>query len=51
MTGLAENCSLEECCKYANSTAAIAIQYDGASTGVKNRKQLTDMLKRYEWEK
>ena len=44
ITGLMEDKSLEECCRYANAAASIAIQYDGASTGIKNREQLQRVL-------
>lgn len=47
ITGLLEDKSLEECGKIANVTAAISIQSVGATTGVKNRKQVDDVIKKY----
>ena len=47
ITGLLEDKSLEECGKIANITAAISIQSVGATTGVKNRKQVDDVIKKY----
>lgn len=47
ITGLLEDKSLEECGKIANVTAAVSIQSVGATTGVKNRKQVDDFIKKY----
>lgn len=44
ITGLMEDKDLEECCRYANAAASIAIQSDGASTGIKDRAQLQYIL-------
>lgn len=44
ITGLMEKKSLYECCQYANAAASIAVQYDGASTGIKSRQQLYDRI-------
>ncbi|MBQ6395345.1 MAG: carbohydrate kinase family protein [Atopobiaceae bacterium] len=45
--GLIEGKDHRECCRYANATASICIQYDGASTGVKSREQLQEVLDNY----
>lgn len=40
--------NLEECGIYANATAAISVQYVGATTGVHSIEQVTEILKEYE---
>lgn len=40
--------NLEECGIYANATAAISVQHVGATTGVHNSEQVTEILKEYE---
>ena len=45
ITGLMDGQSLENCCRYANAAASIAIQFDGASTGIRSRTQLDAVLK------
>ncbi len=37
-----------ECAKYANCTAAIAVQHPGATSGVQNVKMVEEMLSKYE---
>ncbi len=44
ITGLLEHKNLEECCRYANAAASIAVRYDGASTAIKSRSQLQEVL-------
>lgn len=39
--------SLKECGIYGNVTAAVSVQYVGATTGVNNISQVEDMLERY----
>ena len=40
ITGLMDGQDLKNCCRYANAAASIAIQFDGASTGIRSRAQL-----------
>lgn len=45
ITGLMDGKDLKECCRYANAAASIAIQFDGASTGIRSRAQLDAVLR------
>ena len=45
ITGLMDGQDLKNCCRYANAAASIAIQFDGASTGIRSRAQLDSVLK------
>lgn len=45
ITGLMDGQDLKNCCRYANAAASIAIQFDGASTGIRSRAQLDAVLK------
>lgn len=42
--GLLEGKTKEECCRYANAAASIAVRYQGASTGIRSMKQLKEIL-------
>lgn len=49
IVGLLEGKDIRECAVYANCTAAISVQYAGATGGVKDKKMVEDMrLKYYE---
>ncbi|HGW8259176.1 TPA: sugar kinase, partial [Escherichia coli] len=39
---------LRECARFANATAAISVLSIGATTGVKNRKLVEQLLEEYE---
>lgn len=47
ISGLLEGKDIRECAIYANCTAAISVQYAGATGGVKDRKIVDDMLAKY----
>lgn len=47
ISALLEGKSIEECAIYANCTAAVSIQYVGATGGVKDRQTLEKMRARY----
>lgn len=47
IAGLLQGKDIRECGIYANCTAAIAVQYPGATEGVKNRDMVEDMLRKY----
>lgn len=47
IAGLLQGKDLRECGIYANCTAAISVQYPGATAGVQNREMVEDMLKKY----
>lgn len=47
ISALLEGKSIEECAIYANCSAAVSVQYAGATNGVKNRKIVDDMLEKY----
>ena len=47
ITGLLDGKDLRECGIYANCTAAVSVQYVGATTGVQNRQMVEDMLAKY----
>src|SRR5699024_4618095 len=47
ITGLLDGKDLKECGIYANCTAAVSVQYVGATTGVKNKQMVEDMLAKY----
>lgn len=40
--------SIEECARFGNAVASVSIESLGATTGVKNRKQVEDMVAEYE---
>ena len=42
-----EGKTLEQCARFANATASIAVESVGATTGVKNRAQVEERLKKY----
>lgn len=44
ITGLMEGQDLYHCCRYANAAASIAVAHIGASTGVRSREQLQEVL-------
>lgn len=48
ITGLLENKSLHDCALFANATAAISVLSVGATTGVKNRQLVEQLLDEYE---
>lgn len=48
ITGLLEDKDIKQCAKIANCTAAISIQSVGATTGIKNRKQLDECIAIYD---
>lgn len=48
IAGLLEEKSLIECARFANATAAISVLSVGATTGVKNRKLVEQLLEEYE---
>ena len=47
IAGLLQGKDIRECGIYANCTAAIAVQYPGATAGVQSREMVEDMLKKY----
>lgn len=47
IAGILQNKTLRECGIYGNCTAAISVQYVGATTGVTKLSQVDEMLKRY----
>lgn len=47
ISALLEGKSIKECAIYANCSAAVSVQYVGATNGVKNRKIVDDMLEKY----
>ena len=47
ITALLEGEELRECAVYANCTAAVSVQYVGATGGVKNKQMVDDMLAKY----
>ena len=48
ITALLEGKELSECAVYANCTAAVSVQYTGATGGVKNREIVDNMLAKYQ---
>lgn len=48
ITALLDGKKLEDCGKFANVTASIAVQSVGATTGVQSRAQVEEQLARYE---
>ncbi|WP_288627486.1 PfkB family carbohydrate kinase, partial [uncultured Citrobacter sp.] len=48
ISALLEGKSLRECALFANATAAISVLSVGATTGVKNRKLVEQLLDEYE---
>lgn len=47
ISALLEGKNLRECAIYANCTAAVSVQYVGATGGVKNKQMVEDMLAKY----
>lgn len=47
ISALLEGRNIHECAVYANCTAAISVQYTGATGGVQDRKMVDEMLKKY----
>lgn len=47
ITALLDGKTIEECAKYANSTAAVSVQSLGATTGVQNREQVETVYNTY----
>lgn len=47
IAGILQNKTLKECGVYGNCTAAISVQYVGATTGVTKSSQIDEMLERY----
>lgn len=47
ISALLEGKDLRECAIYANCTAAVSVQYVGATGGVKNKQMVEDMLAKY----
>lgn len=47
ISALLEGKNIDDCARYANCTAAISIQYTGATNGVKNREMVDEMLVKY----
>lgn len=47
IAGILQGKNLYECGIYANCTAAISVQYPGATSGVQNKNMVEDMLKKY----
>lgn len=47
IAALLQGKELKDCGIYANCTAAIAVQYPGATSGVQNKQMVEDMLKAY----
>ena len=47
IAALLQGKNLKECGEYANCTAAIAVQHPGATSGVKNREMVEEMLAKY----
>lgn len=47
ISALLEGKDLRECAVYANCTAAVSVQYVGATGGVKNKEMVEEMLAKY----
>lgn len=47
IAGLLQGKSIRECAIYANCTAAVSVQYAGATSGVKNKEAVETMLIKY----
>ena len=47
IAGLLQGKDIRECGIYANCTAAISVQYPGATAGVQNKDMVEDMLRKY----
>lgn len=47
IAGLLQGKDIHDCGVYANCTAAIAVQYPGATSGVQNKEMVEEMLKAY----
>ena len=45
ITGILDGLSLSECARFANATASISVGSLGATTGVKNKQQVLELLK------
>lgn len=47
ITAILDGKNILECAQYANVTAAISVQSLGATTGVRNKEQVDELLKKY----
>lgn len=47
IAGILQGKDIRECGIYANCTAAISVQYGGATAGVRNKEMVEEMLKKY----
>ncbi|HBO37101.1 MAG TPA: sugar kinase [Pasteurellaceae bacterium] len=47
IAGLLQGKDIQECAIYANCTAAVSVQHTGATTGVKNKTVVENMLAKY----
>ena len=47
IAGILQGKDIRECGIYANCTAAISVQYGGATAGVQNKEMVEEMLKKY----
>ena len=47
ITGLLEGKNIRDCAVYANCTAAVSVQYVGATGGVKEKSDVDKMLAKY----
>lgn len=47
IAGLLDGKDIRECAIYANCTAAVSVQYVGATTGVQHKKMVEEMLEKY----
>lgn len=47
ISALLQGKNIRDCGIYANCTAAISVQYVGATTGVRNKEMVEEMLEKY----
>ena len=47
ISALLQGKDIRDCGIYANCTAAISVQYVGATTGVRNKEMVEEMLEKY----
>jgi sugar/nucleoside kinase (ribokinase family) len=47
IAGLLQGKNIHECSIYANCTAAVSVQYVGATTGVQKKELVDEMLEKY----
>ena len=47
IAGLLQGKDIRDCAIYANCTAAISVQYSGATAGVQNKEMVEKMLEKY----